>query len=293
MKILVQRHGAFGDVVAVSPVVRKFRHLYGGGATIHVETDYPGVFDGSLDVDRAATGFGDDVRTYDLVVRLDGSYERGLRRVHPIDAYMETAFGSVGTWDERAITAPRDLRPVAVHDFVKGHDRVVAVHAATTWSNRTVPLDFWADVVGRLHAAGLATVTVGTPRDLAPPTCLDTRHLGLTVGQQASVIDACSVYVGVDTGLAQLAAATSTPMVVLFTQASRDMSPMYRRGGPDWRTRPVWAGVDCVGCCTRFSEPVIYVPCLHDGTPRHDECVRSFDAGEVARAVLESELREG
>ena len=86
-RILVRRAGAFGDVICVTPVMRRLRNE-NPDDEIDVDTQYPDVFLNN----PHRIGFMRDV-AYDRVIDLDMAFERNLRRVGIVESYMEVAFG--------------------------------------------------------------------------------------------------------------------------------------------------------------------------------------------------------
>ena len=81
MRIVLRRTGAFGDVLEATPIVARLRDEF-PDAEIDFATQYPAVFK------NHPARVGTDPRgNYDRFIDLDGTFERLLRKVHPVDAY--------------------------------------------------------------------------------------------------------------------------------------------------------------------------------------------------------------
>ena len=276
--ILVKREGAFGDVCCVTPVTRRLRRE-NPGATIHVLTQYGGVFAGNPDVDGAGWG-PPPLGHYDRVVDLNGSFERRLRKVNSVDCYMLDAFGDGGApADKDVFLADTDLPPGIPST------NMVALHPARSWRQRTMSQEFWEDVADGFDAAGFFPVALGTPQDWRLESALDTTHCGFSPQQQAAIIRASCVLVASESGImGGLLPATDTPGVGLITMGSHTMVAPWRHGELGWRFTAMYPkGLDCHGCCTRLKEPSTFWGC----TERGDfACVERFDPGEVVEAAL-------
>lgn len=138
----------------------------------------------------------------------------------------------------------------------------------------------WVETVRRLRDAGWTTVEVGAnvadhegevyPR--APIEC-DERAVDLELHDTAGVISGCSLYLGMDSGGAHLAAAVGTPQVVLYSRSAWH-SRAY------WNTVPVTWAPGCPKACAR--ECAMMEPCLDQIHPE-----------DVLRAVTVARDRHG
>jgi heptosyltransferase-3 len=113
-----------------------------------------------------------------------------------------------------------------------------------------------ADVAAVTHAAGSGTVNLVGRVSLA---------------QLATVISRAALYVGVDTGVSHIAAATGTPTVVLFGPSDPiawGPWPAFRR-----QQESPWAlrGSRCIGNVFLLQGPGACVPCKQEGCERHQQ----------------------
>lgn len=292
-RILVRRTGAFGDVVSITPIVRRLRKERGPNAIIHVDTEYPEIFEGNDDVNAAADwrrsppdSMPDD---YDETYDLNGSYERRRRADHGIDCYMEDVFGDRN--GDKSLKLVRSPLPDSLckdpewQKVISG--RLIAIHPAVSWQNRTMPKAFWQGVADRLTEAGYQVVTVGTLRDTQLDRVHDLRGK-LRPRQQAEICNRSKAFVGSDCGGLFLAGATDVPIVALFTTSPESMNVIWRHGEPNWKLKAVVPDLPCVGCTTRAAEKAWPELVTHHGCERDDfACVHWFDSSVIASMAVE------
>jgi ADP-heptose:LPS heptosyltransferase len=275
-RILVKRSGAFGDVLAITPVVHRLRQQLRSTDVICVETQYPQIFAGNPDVTSAAANCQDANYGWHRVIDLNGSYERRLRKVHAIDCYMLDAFGNT-EGDKSIRFAAGALPDIGLADW--GH--VVALHPAASWRNRTLPRAFWQSVADWLTGLGYAVVALGTGRDHGLDRVIDTRGK-YSPAEQAAIIGASCCYIGSDCGLMVLAASTDTPIVGLFTISPPQMNIFWRHGEPNWNCRIMMPDLPCIGCSARLTKQVTH----HDCERGDFACVDAFKVSDVVDAVM-------
>lgn len=293
-KILVQRAGAFGDVISTTPVLRRLREERGPNAIIHVDTDYPEIFEGNTDVTKAAPWHIHSqmhkLYKYTEIFDLNGSYERRKRAEHGIDCYMEDVFGD-RKGDKSLKVIPKDLPWSLLDSEVINWKKAVVLHAATSWPNRTMPDVFWQGVADEINKAGYQVIVTGTERDRAPNGTFDMRAQ-LSPCQQADLIRRARVFIGSDCGGLFLAGATDTPIVGLFTISPASNNIIWRHGEANWKMKALVPDLPCVGCTVRAAEKAWPHLLTYHGCEREDfACVKSFDAHTVAMMALD--LAEG
>lgn len=268
MKILVRRQGAFGDVLETTPILRRLRQQ-NPDALIHIETDYPQVFEANRDVDAPANG----QTRYDHVIDLNMAFENALRALHPIDAYSEVAFGDRDT--------PHNLHFAWQRVEIQNAARPIVIHAARSWAIRTLPVTFWQKLIDLLREAGFDVLLTGTQQDHAGLTnCVDARNAPPAI--QAGLIDAAECFICSESGPMILAQVTRTPIVALCTMIDPDHVTHNRYGEKGWRFHPVGADVPCIGCALRQPAAVTYFDCIEG----HRRCISSFDPEMVARIAM-------
>jgi ADP-heptose:LPS heptosyltransferase len=88
----------------------------------------------------------------------------------------------------------------------------------------------------------------------------------------AAMIADCQLFIGNDSGLAHIAAAVGTPVVLIWGAANLAMA---RPGAPAERCIVLYRDLACRAAC-----PEMY--CVN---PNHLECLRSVEASEVVDAA--------
>jgi ADP-heptose:LPS heptosyltransferase len=275
MRIIVRREHSFGDVLDTTAIVTRLRSE-NPAAEIHFETYHQHVYRNNPDVNGVSNKIPHGPN--DRYINLDMVYERTLRKSHPIDCYSQEAFGDQNTphattfhWKEEDARGLPNLQ----------WDKVVVVHAARSWANRTFPREWWQDLINELTKRKLLVVTTGTKQDWdGLQNVVDLRDLRTEA--QAAMISKASCFVASESGGTQLAFTTLTPIVALITTGSPAVCGGYDRNGQrDYRYFPMVANVPCHGCMMERTEPYTFFECRYG----HNNCVRSFDIGAVADMV--------
>ena len=252
MTIVVRRTGALGDVILVTPVLRRLRQE-NPDRLIRVETAYPDVFKGN---DALAIPPTHCALAPAKLINLDMAYER-RPHMHIVDAYMQEAFGDSGDPAQKQQCLTFSRRPI----FNSGpKHRYVAVHAAVAgWSNRTLPRTTWVHVVQLLQLEGFWPILVGTERDNIDAQV--TRFFTPDLSAQATLIASCACFIGSDSGLLHVAGATATPIVGVFTCAKPEYRLPWRGGALGGGCEGVAPDLDCVGCLARVPPPITVESC--------------------------------
>jgi heptosyltransferase-3 len=167
-------------------------------------------------------------------------------------------------------------------------------HAAPKYIYKRWTPDGWQKLAGALRRRGLATIVIGADTDRA---YLDevwresevTRLDGaLAWPELSALIGAARVYIGPDTAVTHLAAATGTPTVALFGPTDPRIWGPWPVGGLD---RP-WSAAGTIqrrGNVWLVQNPLPCLPCQLEGCERrldsHSQCLDELSADQVADAV--------
>jgi hypothetical protein len=274
--ILVKREGALGDVFDTTPVVARLR-AGNPDAVIHVQTAYPQVYERNPHAQLRPDGWPDEA--YARIIDLDMAFEKRLRRISAIDAYMLEAFGDMGEGHSKQLVYQYDR---ALPNFDIDWGRTVTFNPARSWPQRTLPLAFWEDFCESMLQRGFTPVAIGTDQDwtISLSEVLNTR---MPLRFQVAAIAASRVYVGSASGPCTYAHATDTPIISLLT-----MSPWWgvaheRHGQMGWGFRGLEAPIACQGCGARQTNVCTYHSC-----ERGDNlCTMLFDPSAVADTACE------
>jgi ADP-heptose:LPS heptosyltransferase len=271
-RILIRRQAALGDVLCTTPVIRRFAEA---GWEVHVQTGTPSALERNPHV--ASTFSADPPNiAYDRGANLDLAYEN-RPSMHIVDAYFEMAFGEQA--GDKSIIFDHDAPNPKI-----GRYGYVTIHGAHSWTNRTMPPDFWNAVVdgivGRLHRR---VVMVGGTGDFVRENGNDVQSAvgKLSLRDTASLIARASCHIGSDSSLLHLAGATEVPIVGIYTSVRGKYRAPYRHNELAWNTVVLDANIECAGCLEQASIPTTNLACRRGD----DACVRAISAEDVIEAV--------
>lgn len=177
----------------------------------------------------------------------------------------------------------------------------VVVHAPSMWAYKQWPLEHYAGLVRGLIAAGRQVVLSGSGSARDQACVAPLRGLGspqqvldcsgrLDFPQLRRLIEGASLYIGPDTSVSHLAAATGTPTVAVFgpTNPQRWAPWPARTEGPVHFHRRI--ARQRIGNVTLLQGPQDCVPCGRAGCEDHrdsrSDCLLSLDARRVLEAAL-------
>ena len=168
------------------------------------------------------------------------------------------------------------------------------VHAAPKYTYKRWTSDGWQKLAGALRLRGLATIVIGAKSDRAYldevwRDCGVARLDGaLAWPELAALIGAARVYIGPDTAVTHLAAATGTPTVALYGPTDPRIWGPWPVGGLD---RP-WTAAGTIqhrGNVWLVQNPLPCLPCQLEGCERrldsHSQCLDELSADQVVAAV--------
>jgi heptosyltransferase-3 len=168
------------------------------------------------------------------------------------------------------------------------------VHAAPMFTYKRWTMEGWRALATALRQRGLAVVTSGAKSDSAYldevwRDCEVTRLDGkLDWPELAAAIAAARAYVGPDTAITHLAAATGTPTVALYGPTDPRLWGPWPVGGLD---RP-WAAAGTIqqrGNVWLVQNPLPCLPCQLEGCQRRldsfSQCLDELSAAQVITAL--------
>lgn len=286
-KILLIRHGALGDVIWTTPIVRQLWRDHRGDCVIDVLTLKSEVFLGSPWINRVLSPetFHDRQKLYDKTINLDLAYEK-YPSMHLLDAYAKFSHGSIdciGSREPELHESRRDHETVQEMIDTDVCGKFIVLHMRRdTWPSRNLNVAKWRAIVDEILATtDLKIVQVGSVNEI----CFDYNDrlvnlMGrLSLLQLKVLIARAQVYVGIDSGTMHVAACTQTPIVSMFTSAHHT----YREplGRDKTRFFPIAADIECYGCQSRMPPPVTGVVCARGDVA----CIESFAPEKLGRAI--------
>lgn len=244
-RILVQRWGAAGDLLLMTPALRALKrayplsrlHVHCHGAAGQVLVDLPyvdAVFERQPSPSR-----------YSQVYSLNGAYEASQASggwEHPVKAFCRAA--SVED-DGRGLDLriPTSLQKWAAERLPEGRARVAAVLRSGCRPKSNWRAAAWAELADQLPEGALLVALDAEPRPAlgpweladearfyAHPRVLDLTGETPTILHAAALLQQCRAAVSVDTGLLHAAAALGVPAIGLFggvPSRSRLVHPLH------------------------------------------------------------------
>jgi len=227
--------------------------------------------------------------------------ENGTGQRHTVEQMLKLA-DCLGIARQPAVVPPRAGGAPALPPDPAGR-RLAVLHLAPMFSYKAWTIDGWRSLIADLLARDLRIWISGGPatseRDyadavLAPfagePRIID--GVGrLPLPALADLIGSAAVYVGPDTSVTHMAAASGVPVVTLFGPSSPSVWAPWpnqpcRTGETPWQLR---APVQTVGRVTVVQGIKPCVPCLLEGCDRHtasrSACLDELPAARVIAAV--------
>jgi heptosyltransferase III len=198
-----------------------------------------------------------------------------------------------------AARVPRLVCPqgAAPRSFVVGDYAVI--HAAPNFTYKRWTREGWRTVAANLATRGLAVLATGGPApaerafldDVWDGTAVRRIDGVLSWPELAALLGQARIYVGPDTSMTHLAAASGCPTVALYGPTdprlwgpvpAAGLERMWEAAGTIQRRGNVWL----------VQNPLPCLPCQNEGCERHltsfSRCLDELTPGEVLRAVAEA-----
>ncbi len=216
--IILRRHMALGDVILLTPIIRAIKEA-NPLSEIHVQTDFPQVFENNPHVSRAAKKIE---RTQDaLEVDFNGAYE-DMPMVHVLEAYEARARAKVPgmgkiDWRTELFPSRKDVQwASAMKARADGHKLCIIHGDPSHWPGKHVEPAVWEQVASHLRRQNWRVFVVGSMNGALQFGCdLDIR--GQTnVLQLAALCAQADLFVGPDSGPMHVSQAAGCPTVGLF-----------------------------------------------------------------------------
>jgi len=219
-----------------------------------------------------------------------------LTRSYPADRERHRVLDVLGVADVLGIPALTEVVcPDAEPRTAFAHRRPYAVvHAVPFFTYKRWRAEGWRSLAAALRKRGLTIATTGAAADRAH---LDEIWRGCEVerldgkldwSELSALIRGARVYIGPDTAVTHLAAATGTPTVSLFGPTDPRIWGPWPVGGLD---RP-WAAAGTIqqrGNVWLVQNPLPCLPCQQEGCDRrldsHSRCLDQLSVAQVTSAV--------
>lgn len=273
-QVLVNREGAIGDVLLMTPALEALKARW-PLSDIFVQTQFQAVFSNSDTVRVASSVMRGD---FDYKFNLDLAYER-VPMLHPVLAYASALGVSVDLDSAQLKLSASKSDEAAAENMVpkfKKRGMVIVHPGPTNWIGRDWPMERWEQVIEWLSNNGHHVAVVGTPWRF--PNVIE---LGRNASLQSiyCLLKAADLFIGVDSGPFHIAQAAMCKSVVLFGTILPSLRVL-----PSCPVTAVSADrciAPCVGEHHRLPPPVKFSQCKGD-------CMRAISVDMVKAAILQS-----
>jgi ADP-heptose:LPS heptosyltransferase len=254
--ILISVSAGMGDQLCAEPAIRYTQKLY-PDANFYVVTHFPRLFE-HLTVPVIQyddwNGINDAILTMHTCPE-DEVSEHKLSHVlfHPTDFASMSMIKRTIPHHDKSINLKLNVEDTAsVLNMVEDRDRtkpLVLVHAGKWWPSKTLPIEWWQEVVDKLSEK-LTVVLIGKTIDdkqgylpiTVPENGYDFRDL-TTLGELMSLISLTKVLVSNDSSPVHIAGAFDNWIVTIPTCKHPDHILPYRNGTQNYKTKALYKSI--------------------------------------------------
>lgn len=251
--ILISVTAGMGDQLCAEPVIRYTQKLYPND-NIYVVTHFPRLFEHiSLPIMTYDEwkGLNDAVYTmYSCPEEDQSTHNLSHVLFHPVDFSSISMIRRTIPNEDKSIKLKLDINDVAsVLEMVKDRNMdkpLVLVHAGKWWPSKTLPVEWWQDVIDRLSEK-LTVVLIGKTIDdkqgyldvKCPDDGIDLRDL-TSLGELFAIISMSNVLVTNDSSPLHIAGAFDNWIVTIPTCKHPDHILPYRNGSQSYKTKSLY-----------------------------------------------------
>ena len=273
----VRRSGALGDVLMITPVLKRLWQIH-PDAKIIVSTDCQNVLKNSPYIHKIERCEKKFFKKIDALIDLNFAYEK-RPHLHVVEAYFQEAF------NEKPFDYRLELN-VTKKDYLSLDMKIaclkkpfLVMHQAKSWDNRTWPKAYWDHLTTRCIDAGYDVAIVGQGEDFfyEGEGAFDFRKI-LTLQEIKILIEKSEGFISIDSGLFHIAQTTQTPVFGIFTIADPALRITRKEN-----TYPFIPSLSCRFCLHKESPPVTFFKC----PLQTNGCVKDISPDSIAIKVLD------
>ena len=268
-QIAIQRSGAIGDVLLITPAIEAIKKKY-PLSNITVITKCAEILVGNKYIHKCVKD--SNKNKYDLFYNLDDSYEN-IQDVHILDAYAYSC--GLNKEELGNISFTVENYKLDIDD-----DYVVIHTGPTLWAGRNWKQDRFDELAKKISILGYKIVLVGT--NGTPGVTCDIDLRGKTsFAQTGSVIRHAKCFIGIDSSPFHIAQSQNTPSVVFFGC----IDPKYRMINDN--TISVSAkDLACIACHHwKQGDKRATATCIRNGS---EQCIENVTVDMMYEKVLEA-----
>lgn len=288
-RVLFIRTGAMGDVLLLTPIIRRFFDLRKGECIIDVKTGHPSIFLNNPFINKIILTNEDlNFNEYNCIYNLDFSYENN-NNDHVLNIYEKYVFGCISEYRQCELySTPQD--DIYVNELIKDiSEKIIIIHMRSVindninHSAKNISQNIWESIISQLLTNTNATIIqIGGQTDLGfsgNDRLLDYRTK-LTPQQLKLLASNSDCFLASDSGPAHIAAITDIDMVVLYTIANVDYFKPYRFNG---NLIAIEADIDCAGCLSTMPIGTTLINCYRGDA----ECRNRFDPISISSKIID------
>ena len=246
---------ALGDTLNVTPTLRKLYNSY--GKKISIITHHSDLFHTNPYVDNIFSELNDDIKNnYEVFNSFNiGYHPNGVcykHNVMDIRQFHAINLGFMLIKDEMEL----DYRPNTICTIPNLPKKYVLIHPVQNWESRTWPAKNWQMLTQLLNEKGIHVVSIGKDSSELGGSNVDKPvfnfpiKLGLNLMNKTSLdetwhlINRCSCFVTMDSGLLHLAGTTDCEILQLGSSINPEFRSPYRHGSQEYKYHYVRGGCD-------------------------------------------------
>jgi ADP-heptose:LPS heptosyltransferase len=244
---------ALGDTLAVTPTLRKLYNSY--GKKISIATHHPYLFQNNPYVDHIFNEMTEEIKTdFEVFTSFNvGYHPNGVCYKHnamDIRQFHAVNLGFMLTKDEMSM----DYFPNEIEHVEGLPERYVLIHPVQNWDSRTWPAKNWQILTQLLNEKGIHVISIGKDSSELGGSNVDKPvfnfpiKLGYNLMNQTSIdqtwhlINNCSCFVTMDSGLLHLAGTTDCEILQLGSSINPEFRSPYRHGSQEYKYHYVRGG---------------------------------------------------
>ena len=294
---------SLGDTLCATPIVRKISKSY--NRKVHVISKHPDLFKNSPYVDRNIPYTDEEFdrvnKEYEVMSTFDVSYKDNgvcnkhnvmdIRQLHAIN------LGFMLTKDEMT------LDYIPNEDVTLPHlpNKYVLIHPVQNWNSRTWPAKNWQMLTQLLNEKGISVISIGKNSSELGGSNVDKPvfdfpiKLGYNLMNQTSLdqtwhlINNCSCFITMDSGLLHLAGTTDCEIIQLGSSINPEFRSPYRHGSQQYKYHYVNGGCG-LHCASDMKHGVREWGSIQ-GIPSLVNCLENKKSFECHPSVLQVYLK--
>jgi len=289
---------AVGDTLCATPVIRKLSKTYNKKVSVisnHFEifTNLPYIennFNNTTESLEEVKNNYEVLSTFDISYRPDGVCNKhnvmDIRQFHAIN------LGFMLTKEEMEMDYVSD--DVILPDLPK---RFVVIHPVQNWESRTWPAKNWHLLTQMLNEKGISVISVGKDSSeigysmVQKPVFNFPIKLGYNLMNQTSLdqtwhlLNQCSCFVTMDSGLLHLAGTTDCEILQLGSSIDPEFRAPYRKGSQEYKYNYIRGGCG-LHCASDLKHGVKEWGSIH-GIPSLVGCLEKKEKFECHPSILQ------